>query len=198
MRYAEASLSGEGGSAREPAIPSSVFGVLVFILTETMFFVGLISAFMISKANAIEWPPLDQPRLPVGATAFNTAVLLASAATMYLAGRSFSREGFGRKSEQLFLLTLGLGTFFVVFQGFEWARLLSFGLTMQSSTYGGFFYLIIGAHAIHAVGSLLSLVRLFFKMKKGTLRRQSYQAGQVFWYFVVGVWPILYFLVYLS
>lgn len=200
MRYAEASYSsGEGGYVRrEPVLPSSVLGVIVFILTEMMFFIGLVSAFVISKANALEWPPAGQPRLPVEATAFNTLVLLGSAVALYFAGRAFSREGFSRRSHQLFLLALGMGIFFVCFQGFEWARLLSFGLTMQSSNYGAFFYLLIGAHALHAVGSLLALGRLFFKFKRRSLRSESLQAGQFFWYFVVGLWPILYVLVYLS
>lgn len=198
MRYAEASLSGEGGAAPKPPIASSVLGVIVFICTEVMFFVGLISAYMVSKANAIEWPPIDQPRLPVGATAFNTAVLIGSGLLMYFAARTFDKEAFSRKAEQLFLAALGMGVFFVVFQGFEWARLISYGLTMQSSNYGAFFYLLIGTHAIHAVGALLALIRLFVKMKRRTLRSQSYRAGQLFWYFVVAVWPVLYVLVYLD
>lgn len=198
MRYAEASLSGEGGATRSPVVSNSVLGVIVFIMAEMMFFLGLISAFMISKANAVEWPPLDQPRLPVGATAFNTSVLLLSGFTIYLTGRSFYREGFGDKSKMLFLVTLGLGSFFVLFQGYEWVRILSDGLTMQSSAYGAFFYLIIGAHAVHAVGSIVAQVRLYLKFRKGTLRMESFRAGQTFWYFVVGVWPVLYYLVYLD
>ena len=199
MRYAEAGgLSAEGGSTREPALSNSVLGVIIFIMAEIMFFLGLISAFMISKANAVEWPPIGQPRLPIEATAFNTAVLLLSGVTMFFTGRVFEREGFGSKSKMLFLLTLALGTFFVVFQGVEWAHILSDGLTMRSGNYGAFFYLIIGAHAIHAIGSLLAQGRLFWKFQNGTLRRQSFRAGQTFWYFVVGVWPVLYYLVYLD
>lgn len=200
MRYAEAGpgLSAEGSPAKEPAISTSVLGVIVFIMAEMMFFLGLISAFMISKANAVEWPPIDQPRLPIGATAFNTAILMVSGVTMYLTGRVFHREGFSDKSRKLFLLTLGLGTFFVLFQGFEWVRILSAGLTMQSSAYGAFFYLIIGAHAVHAVGSIIAQLRLFFKFRSGILKEQSFRAGQTFWYFVVGVWPVLYYLVYLD
>lgn len=198
MRYAEAGIHGEGSATRQPALSNSVLGVIVFIMTEMMFFLGLISAFMISKANAVEWPPLDQPRLPIAATAFNSVILFASGLTVYLTGRAFQREGFGDKSKRLFLLTLGLGTFFVVFQGVEWVRILSQGLTLQSSSYGAFFYLIIGTHAVHAIGSLLAQVRLFWKFRKGTLRLQSFRAGQAFWYFVVGVWPVLYVLVYLS
>lgn len=198
MRYAEAGIAGEGSSVKEPALSNSVLGVIVFIMAEMMFFLGLISAFMISKANALEWPPIDQPRLPIGATAFNTAVLLLSGVAMYLTGRVFERESFSEKSKRLFLLSLGLGTFFVVFQGFEWVRILGQGLTMQSSAYGAFFYLIIGAHAIHAVGSLVAQVRLFLLFRRGALRMQSFRAGQTFWYFVVGVWPVLYYLVYLD
>lgn len=199
MRYAEAGgISAEGGSVREPAFSNSVLGVIIFIIAETMFFLGLISAFLISKANAVEWPPIGQPRLPVEATAFNTAILLLSGVTMFFTGRVFDREGRSSKSNLLFLLTLGLGTFFVVFQGFEWARILSDGLTLQSGNYGAFFYLIIGAHAIHAIGSLLAQGRLFLKFKKGSLSRQSFRAGQTFWYFVVGVWPVLYYLVYID
>lgn len=199
MRYAEASghLS-EGGPVRKPAVPSSVLGVIVFILTEMMFFLGLISAFMISKANAIVWPPIDQPRLPLGATAFNTAVLVASGVLIFLAGKSFSKEGRTDKTRNLYLLSLGLGAFFVVFQGFEWARLLEFGLTMQSGSYGAFFYLIIGAHALHAIGALFAQARLFLIFRKGTLKLESFRAGEIFWYFVVGMWPILYYLVYLD
>lgn len=198
MRYAEASYSSEGGAARQPILSNSVLGVTVFILTEMMFFIALISAFLISKANAIEWPPPGQPRLPVEATAFNTAVLVASAIAMYFAGRNFMRDGYTKKSEQLLLLAMGLGAFFVIFQGFEWARLIGFGLTMTSSAYGSFFYLVIGAHAIHAVGALIALARLFLALKRRTLRSGSYAAGQIFWYFVVGLWPVLYSLVYLS
>lgn len=198
MRYAEASFAGEGGSVKEPIFSNSVLGVIIFIMAELMFFLGLISAFMISKANAVEWPPIGQPRLPVEATAFNTGVLLLSALTMFLAGRAFDREGFGSKSKLLFLGTLGLGTFFVVFQGVEWVRILSDGLTLQSGNYGAFFYLIIGTHAVHAIGALIAQALLFWKFQKRTLRLQSFRAGQMFWYFVVGVWPVLYYLVYLD
>jgi len=199
MRYAEASghLS-EGGYVRKSPLSNSMLGVVIFILTEVMFFLGLISAFLITKANAVIWPPIDQPRLPVGITAANTAVLLASGIAMFLAARAFSKESFSGKARALFLASIGMGVFFVVFQGYEWARLLNFGLTMQSGAYGAFFYLIIGTHALHAVGSLLAQGRLFWLFQTRRLKVDGLYAGAAFWYFVVAVWPILYFLVYLS
>ncbi|MDP7105628.1 MAG: cytochrome c oxidase subunit 3, partial [Roseibacillus sp.] len=89
-------------------------------------------------------------------------------------------------------------SFFVLFQGFEWVRLIKFGLTMKSSTYGSFFYLIIGTHALHAVAALVVLVLVYRNLKRKTLAPENFWAAQVFWYFVVGIWPILYILVYLN
>jgi cytochrome c oxidase subunit 3 len=59
-------------------MPHGLFGMAIFVISEIMFFAGMISAFLIVKAAATSWPPLDQPRLPVEETAINTLALLAS------------------------------------------------------------------------------------------------------------------------
>ena len=46
-------------------MPHGLFGMAIFVISEIMFFAGMISAFLIVKAAATSWPPLDQPRLPV-------------------------------------------------------------------------------------------------------------------------------------
>ena len=40
--------------------------------------------------------------------------------------------------------SLALGAFFVIFQGYEWVRLIGQGFTLTSSSLGSFFYLIAG------------------------------------------------------
>ena len=42
---------------RKPIVPSGVFGMVVFIITEVMFFSGLVSAYLIIRAGLDEWPP---------------------------------------------------------------------------------------------------------------------------------------------
>ena len=91
-----------------------------------------------------------------------------------------------------------LGAFFVGFQGVEWFALLAQGLTLQSSTYGAFFYLIVGMHAAHAIVALGALVWAWMMLKRDRLTKVAFWSVQIFWYFVVGLWPILYWLVYLS
>jgi cytochrome c oxidase subunit 3 len=68
---------------------------------------------------------------------------------------------------------------------------------MQSSTYGGFFYLIVGSHAVHAVGALGGLLWAFRRLDLGELTASQLATVSAFWYFVVLVWPVLYVKVYL-
>lgn len=187
---------------REPLPPrrlvsSGVLGMMLFIFTEAMLFAGMISAHAIVKSRAAGqmWPPFGQPRLPVESTALNTAALLASGLILLLSHFAYRK----RPSRALVPMALAvlLGMFFVVFQGVEWVALLQDGLTMQSSTYGGFFYLIVGTHALHAVGAILALTWAWFRLRRKQLTATEFATVQVFWYFVVLVWPVLYLKVYL-
>jgi cytochrome c oxidase subunit 3 len=189
---------GKVPSRSAPAVANGVVAMVVFIATEVMFFAGLMSAFIIVKAGALAWPPPGQPRLPVAATAFNTAVLLTSGVVLWLAGRAWRRNEAPERVRGLLRRALALGAFFVLLQGFEWTRLIGFGLTMHSSPYGAFFYLIVGAHALHAVAAIVALGVVTACYGRGGVSPGALAATELFWYFVVGVWPVLYVLVYLS
>ena len=141
------------------------------------------------------WPPPDQPRLPIEATAFNTAMLLASGVVLFFAQRAYKRQPESARNPLGF--AIGLGAFFVVFQGVEWVRLIGEGLTITSGSLGGFFYLIVGMHALHAVAALIAMGVMWLRLVQRKLAPGAFQAAQIFWYFVVGLWPILYIQVYL-
>jgi heme/copper-type cytochrome/quinol oxidase subunit 3 len=175
-----------------------VFGMALFVFTEVMLFLGFISAYLIVENAAAPgaWPPPDQPRLPVERTAFNTAVLLASGALLFLAHRAFRARG-PAAARRPMLAALLCGAFFVAFQGVEWAALIAQGLTLHSSQIGAFFYLIVGAHAAHALAAVVALGACAWALHAGTLKPSVFGTTQVFWYFVVLMWPALYWLVYL-
>lgn len=198
MKTLEPAYGGHSSPERQPKISNSALGMIAFIGTELMFFAALISAFLIISSAAEAWPPEGQPRLPIYVTALNSLVLFASGWMIFKAYQSFKATSFSEGTRKLVKITMWLGIIFVAVQGIEWIRLLSYGLTMTSSQYGAFFYLIIGTHAIHAIGAVIGLWRLSLKLEAGSLKLETFQAAQLFWFFVVGVWPILYVLVYLS
>ena len=178
-------------------LPNSVLAMIIFVVAEIMFFAALMSAHTIARATVLGgvWPPAGQPRLPVERTAFNTAILLLSGALLFVANRR-ARAGY-EKARPYVAGAIATGIAFVLQQGVEWVALLREGLTMQSSTHGAFFYLIVGAHALHAVVAIAVLTAIYFPMRRGTLARSTFAATQVFWYFVVLLWPVIYLRVYL-
>ena len=178
-------------------LPNSVLGMIIFVAAEIMFFAALMSAHTIARATVLGgvWPPPGQPRLPVERTAFNTAILLLSGALLLVANRR-ARES-QEKAQPYVAGAILTGAAFILLQGVEWVRLLREGLTMTSSSHGAFFYLIVGAHALHAVVAIVALAAVYFPMRRGMLSPSRFAATQVFWYFVVLLWPIIYLRVYL-
>ena len=173
--------------------------VWMFLGAEAMFFAGLIGAFLVFRLSAATWPPPFQPRLPVGVTGVNTVILLLSAFTMRRTLTCVRLANPG-KAVRLLGLTAILGAVFLAVQGYEWLRLIQFGLTVSSSVYGGLFYTLIGFHALHVLAALIWLAVVFARAIKGRYSAQHHlglQTCAMYWTFVVALWPALYGLVYL-
>lgn len=179
-------------------VDNAALGMALFVFTEVMLFSGFLSAFAIVKGGAVAgiWPPPDQPRLPIERTALNTLALLLSGVALYVAGRRHARGGAPAASPWVGA-ALALGATFVVLQGYEWIALLGQGLTLRSSQLGSFFYVIVGTHALHAVAAIVVLTSAWVTLRAGRLRPGTFGAVRMFWYFVVLVWPALYWTVYL-
>ncbi len=198
MTAPTAVISGAAPRPRGKLVENGVLGMALFVFAELMMFSGFISAHVISKRAAVPgtWPPSDQPRLPVESTAVNTGALLLSGVLLFVAHRAY-RRGDLAGARRWMAGAIGLGAAFVALQGVEWVRLLAQGLTVSSSLVGGFFYLIVGAHALHAVAGLACLAAAWLALRAGRLGPSQFGAARLFWYFVVLLWPVLYRLVYL-
>lgn len=193
------------GGSEPPVRPVAPVGsnawlaVWMFLGAEAMFFAGLMGAYIVFRVGAAVWPPPFQPRLPVGVTGVNTVFLLASAITIRFALRG-ARRGDGTRLVRWLGVTALLGAAFLAVQGYEWAKLIQFGLTVSSSVYGGLFYTLIGFHALHVFGALVWLMVVFVLARRGRYAKDHYvgvQTCAMYWTFVVALWPALYGLVYL-
>ena len=186
-------------ASAEPIVSNARLAVLMFLAAEAMFFAGLIGAFIVFRLSSSAWPPPFQPRLPVTVTGVNTVILLLSGLTMQLALRAV-RAG---KSEGLIwhlLATVLLGGIFLGIQGYEWVRLIQYGLTVWSGIYGATFYTLVGCHGLHVLGAVLWLTVVLIQARQGRFtaeRCTGVETCSMYWTFVVGLWPILYGLVYL-
>jgi cytochrome c oxidase subunit III len=195
---------GGDGPEREPGphrprLDNIRIAMLFLICGEVMFFGGLISAYLVLRVSSALWPPPLQPRLPIGVTGINTLVLLASSVAMLAAARFAKKDDTPGLVRRL-LLAATLGTVFLIVQGYEWVRLVGFGLTVSAGAYGGTFYTLIGTHAAHVVAGVLWVAFTILLAARGRFtdgRTGGVRACMIYWHFVVLMWPVLYVLVYL-
>ncbi len=193
-----ASWFATGPAPARGTLPNAILGTLIFLGAEAMFFAGLISAYLVLRAGSLAWPPPGQPRLPVALTGANTAVLLCSGFAMQRALAAL-RGGSVVALRRWLAAATALGAIFLAVQGTEWIRLLGYGLRVTSGPYGATFYTLIGAHGLHVLGGLLVLLTVLVQAHRSELpgrQRTAIEACRLYWLFVVGVWPVLYLLVY--
>jgi heme/copper-type cytochrome/quinol oxidase subunit 3 len=182
-----------------PILNNARLAVIMLLAAELMFFAGLIGAFLVFRLSAQVWPPPFQPRLPLGVTGVNSLILIFSALTIHWAIVA-ARAGVVKRLISNLSVTALLGVLFLAIQGYEWVRLVHFGLTTSSSVYGGLFYALIGAHGVHVFGGLVWLLIVCWHAGRGRFTKQNYvgvQTARMYWTFVVALWPVLYGLVYL-
>lgn len=198
---------GDGGNGSEarhfegggPLIGNAQLAMLAFIAAELMFFAGLIGAFLVFRFSGRPWPPPFLPRLPVEVTAVNTVILLLSSVTMFRARRAIAR-GDQKQLLRGLVFTGLLGVVFLLIQGYEWLQMLQFGLTVSSGVFGSTFYTIIGAHGAHVLGAVVWLLTVLYGAWRGHFTPEHHTLVQtcgMYWHLVVGLWPVLFFLLYL-
>jgi cytochrome c oxidase subunit III len=173
--------------------------MLMFLAFETMFFAGLLGAFLVYRLESTSWPPPGEPYLPIAVTWVNTGILLASAYTMRRAHRAILEGSQAGLVHDLGLTAL-LGTMFLGVQGSEWVRLVHYGLTLQSGIYGATFYTLIGCHGVHVLAAVLWLAWVLVLATNGRFsleRHTGVQLCKMYWMFVVGLWIVLFPSVYL-
>ena len=170
-------------------------GIAVAIVSILMFFMALVSASVVRKESANDWATFQFP----GIIWLNTAVLVASSATLELARRRLAKSdlsGF----RALWWITTVLGLGFLAGQVLVWRRLVYQGVFVATNPASSFFYVFTGAHALHIVGgigALLFVALRNFDVAKVT-RTAAAEVTSYFWHFLDALWIFLAVLLYLG
>ena len=175
-------------------------GTIVWLSSELMFFAGLFAIYFTARAQnppANTWPPAPT-ELNVPYALVVTIVLVASSFTCQFGVFAAERgDVFGLR--RWYLLTLLMGTFFVLGQANEYRNLVEEGTTLSSSAYGTVFYMATGFHALHVTGGLLAFIFLLIRTKLSKFTPAQATAAIVvsyYWHFVDVVWVGLFAVIY--
>ncbi|MDN5861214.1 MAG: heme-copper oxidase subunit III [Pseudonocardia sp.] len=198
MTTAAPNISARIHSLNRPNLVS--IGTIVWLSSELMFFAGLFAIYFTARAQnppGETWPP-HPTELDVPYALVVTIILVASSFTCQFGVFAAERgDVFGLR--RWYLLTLIMGTAFVLGQANEYGNLVREGTTLSSSAYGTVFYLATGFHGLHVTGGLFAFVYLMIRTKMGKFTPQQATAAIVvsyYWHFVDVVWIGLFSVIY--
>lgn len=176
-------------------------GIILFIISELMFFVSFFWAFFHLSLNpTIElgnlWPPSRVVALnPFHVPLLNTLILVSSGVTVTRA-HIYLLNGDKQKSLLWTLLTVVLGVYFSALQLYEYK---SSTFTFADSAYGSVFFLATGFHGFHVlVGTILIGIRLtrLGKNHFSPQRHLNFELSCWYWHFVDLIWLFLFLSIY--
>lgn len=175
-------------------------GTVVWLSSELMFFAALFAMYFTLRAvNPSLWAT-ETELLNIPFAAANTTILVLSSVTAQM-GVFAAERGDTQKLRRWFIITFLMGAFFIGGQAFEYAELIHYGLTLQSSAFGSVFYLTTGFHALHVIGGLVAflfvLARSYARPKMTHNMATSAVVTSYYWHFVDVVWIGLFAVIYL-
>nr|YP_009488332.1 cytochrome c oxidase subunit III [Cysteochila chiniana]AWD31590.1 cytochrome c oxidase subunit III [Cysteochila chiniana] len=175
--------------------------MILFILSEVMFFISFFWAFFHSSLSpameiGMKWPPkgiltFDPTQIPL----LNTMILLSSGMTVTWAHHSLIFNNY-QQTKMSLILTVTLGVMFTMLQAYEY---IESKFTISDSIYGSCFFMATGFHGIHVIiGTTFLLVCYMRHLKNHFSKNHHYgfEAASWYWHFVDVIWLILYIMIY--
>ncbi len=167
------------------------------IISLTMSFAGLTSAYVVSKERP-DW--ITNFEIPP-AFYISLTLIIASSATIHFALKAIKKQqnGIG-----MFLLvtTFVLGVLFVVFQFVGFSEIIENGYNFTgptSSITTSFIYLVVLLHVAHVFAGLITLLAVIYnhyKQKYENDKTLGVELTATFWHFVDVVWIYLFVFLY--
>lgn len=190
---------------------AATLGMWIFLVTEVMFFGGLLMAYLLYRVWYPEAWSEGSLDLDIVLGGFNTAVLIASSLTMALAVRS-AQTGAQRATVPWLLVTMALGLTFLVVKFFEYREKFELNHVpganfvyegphaRQVEIFFSLYFGLTGLHALHMIigVSLLSVITWMAWRKRFTPEWYTpVEISGLYWHFVDIVWIFLFPLLYL-
>ena len=186
-------------------------GVILFILSEVMFFFGFFWSFFKFRFNPVDllediWPLSEGTWPPKGITLFdpwnipfmNTLILLLSGCTL-----TWSHHALKENNREDFTKMLGytiiLGVIFTSLQAFEYIH-APFKFT--DGIYPSNFFMATGFHGAHVIIGTIFLMVCYIRALKGHFYLEKeghlgFEFAAWYWHFVDVVWLFLFIFMYI-
>ncbi|MAS42538.1 cytochrome c oxidase subunit 3 [Albimonas donghaensis] len=185
------------------------YGVIMFIISEVMFFVAWFWSFFKhamypmgeiqgTEVAAGVWPPVgietfDPWHLPL----INTLILLLSGCLATWAHHAIAHDNDRKTMANALVGAVALGVLFTITQAYEYGH-AAFGFS--GNIYGANFYMATGFHGFHVIVGTIFLAVCMMRAYAGHFtadKHIGFEAAAWYWHFVDVVWLFLFAAVYI-
>lgn len=176
-------------------------GIILFIVSEVIFFLSFFWGFFHRRLNPVDslgliWPPKSIfPFNPIQIPLLNTIVLLRSGVRI-TASHHFLLINDKKKRGISLIITLILGGYFSLLQLIEYNDRR---FTIADSVYRSCFFIATGFHGFHVIIGTTFLLVTFFRLNNNyfsMFHHLGFELAAWYWHFVDVVWLFLYINIY--
>ncbi len=204
------------------------YGMILFIVSEIMFFVAWfwsffeITIFYDARAGRTYdgenelwtylqgWATYPPPKIEGGVVKpfdpfhlplMNTLILLLSGTTV-TASHHALQHGNRTQAKNWLLITILLGMMFTGLQAFEYYEAYAGGkFTFTSNAWSNAFFMATGFHGVHVIIGTIFLLVCYFRLLGGGMSKEKhlgFEFAAWYWHFVDVVWLFLFAFVYVT
>nr|YP_010580858.1 cytochrome c oxidase subunit III [Pyrops clavatus]UAT98596.1 cytochrome c oxidase subunit III [Pyrops clavatus]UZT27043.1 cytochrome c oxidase subunit 3 [Pyrops clavatus] len=176
-------------------------GMIMFIMSEVMFFISLFWMFFHSSLSpsieiGMNWPPKSIKTFnPMEVPLLNTIILISSGVTVTWAHQAILANKLKISNKSL-MLTVMLGIYFTMLQKWEYNQSQ---FTISDSIYGSSFFLTTGFHGMHVIIGTVFIAVMMMRCMNLHFSSENHfglEAAIWYWHFVDVVWLFLYLSIY--
>jgi len=183
----------------------------VALVSISMFFASMLSAFIVEKADVGNWKDIVLPVFTINTPEFikdwyylsfdvgyfliSTVIIIISSSLLFFIKPLLKK---GKPIFSLIFIVLILGILFSFFQITGWKELTNQGVYLTgpgSNVAGSFLYILTLTHLLHLFGGLVGLCISTIKSKQNLYSINNYlglELTSIYWHFLTILWIILY------
>jgi cytochrome c oxidase subunit III len=173
-----------------------VWGLLTFLISESLMFGGFFATYLVLRGGATVWPP-EGTEVELLVPAINTIVLVSSSFVIHLGDTAIKKDDV-QGLRLWYIVTAVMGAVFLGGQVYEYLT-LGYGLT--TNIFANCFYLLTGFHGLHVFIGLLLILGVLWRSRRAghysTTKHVGVEMAEIYWHFVDIIWLVLFTLLYI-
>lgn len=182
---------------RRPPIANARLGMLIFVIGEVMVFVALLVGYTATRFGAKGFDAM--PMLQASAAIMPVAMLLVCSSCLRFATHGLMR-GDVRRYRWSMVAALASSLAFIALLLEMWRSATLIGMVPGHDIRAGLFYLLTGAHALHAAGGVLAIAAMALRGARTPAyepSRPAVHAIEFYWDFVSVAGMVIYAILFI-